>query len=157
MTRLIWLGSRVVFLFPLLLLGGCPPLTFDLADGSLTISGSGVITVELINDTDFDVDPRIVFDDDSGFLARMFPSDLLDTGLLAPGEVLAFDFECDELGLILSDEPDQFVGGVIYRDFPSAILERGDEFDCGDLIQFQFLGNADSFGVILAVNGFVVD
>jgi hypothetical protein len=35
-------------------------------------------------------------------------------------------------------------------------LERGEEYDCGDRIEFQFIGTADTFGVVVAVNGLVV-
>ena len=130
---------------PLLLLGGCP------------LPGTGVVTVELINDTDYEVDPWIVFDDDTGWAAQVYPESLLDTGLLLPGEVVAYDFYCDDLGVILSDEADQFVDDLIYRDWGTPPLVRGEDFQCGDLIQFQFLGNADTFGVVVAINGWVLE
>lgn len=133
-----------------LLLGGCLSRWGDFL-------GLNVVTLEIINDTNYAVDPHIVFDDDSGWLAGWFPSEELSTGLLAPGEVLTYTFDCDELGLVLADEPEQIVGLFIYTADASDAVERDDEFECGDLIQFQFLGDADSFGVVVAVNGVIAD
>lgn len=115
------------------------------------------ITVELINDTPFEVDPFIVFDQDDGFLGSLFPGEVLATGLLLPGEIIAFDFDCDELGVIRSEEPEQYVGEFIYTAFSTRTLVQGEDFFCGDLLQFQYVGEADTFGVIVAVNGVVVD
>ena len=131
--------------------GGCPNLTVvvDLLD---------TVTVELVNDTDFSVDPNIRFDDDTGLLAGLFPSEELSTGLLAPGQTATFRFDCDELGTILSDDPEQII--PLLDDVTgdsSRKLERGEEFDCGDVIRFRYLGNADDFGVVTSVNGQVID
>ncbi|MFH1749020.1 MAG: hypothetical protein ABIG44_18465 [Planctomycetota bacterium] len=136
--------------FSVLLSGGCPVNLGELL-------GLNVITLEIINDTDYDIDPYIVFDDDSDFLAGWFPSEELSTGVLAPGEVLTYTFDCDQLGLVQADEPEQYVGFFVYTADSTSTIAQGDEYECGDLVQFQFLGNADSFGVLVAVNGVVVD
>jgi len=115
------------------------------------------VTVIITNDTDFDVDPHIVFDDDTGFFARNFPSEDLAVGLLEPGESRVFHFDCDRLGVIFSDEAEQFVGDVVFEIDETSALEREQQFYCGDLIEFQFVGNAEDFGAIVGVNGLVVD
>jgi hypothetical protein len=115
------------------------------------------VTVIISNDTDFDVDPHIVFDDDTGFFARNFPSEELSVGLLEPGESRVFHFDCDQLGVIFSDEAEQFVGDMVIEIDETSALEREKEFFCGDLIEFQFVGNLDDFGAIVTVNGLVVD
>lgn len=131
--------------------GGCPGTDSLFSD--LTR-----IEVELINDTDFPVDPNIRFDNDSGFLAGLFPAERLGTGLLEPGELVSFLFDCDELGLIFSDEAEQDVPllGAFVVD-ATRILERDEEYDCGDLIRFHFVGDAFDFDVVVSVNGRIVD
>jgi hypothetical protein len=157
-------GTRIgaLCLAGLLCLGGCPGITLDLGDATITIPGRRVVTVTLINDTDHAVDPAIVYDDDTGFLARLFPAERLDVGVLAAGEVLDVDLRCDDLGSIRSDEAEQHVryllfGETVYEASASTTLERGDQFECGDAIQFQFLGNANNFRVVVSVNGRAVN
>lgn len=141
-----------------LAVGGCDGLNLDLGELGLEIRGLTTVTVELVNDTGFDVDPYIRFDDDEGFLAQLFPADDLATGLLEPGDLLAFEFDCDELGLIFSDGAEQLgLFGVIAQADESAILQRDDDFDCGDLIRFRFIGDFEQFGVLVSVNNVVVD
>jgi hypothetical protein len=133
-----------------LLVGGCP-------DAARLIPGLNTIEVEIVNDTGFPVAPNIRFDDDSGFLARLAPAERLSTGLIEPGEVAVFTFDCDELGLVFSDDAEQLLSywDVFVAD-DSGILERDEEYDCGDLIRFRFVGEAEDFGVITSVNGRIV-
>ena len=37
------------------------------------------------------------------------------------------------------------------------VLKRDEDYDCGDTIQFHFIKNGDAFGVIVSINGRVVD
>ncbi len=148
----------VLFVVASLAVGGCEAISLNLDELGLTIQGLTTVTVELVNDTRYDVDPYIRFDDDEGFLAQLFPADDLATGLLEPGDVLVFEFACDELGLIFSDGAEQLgVFDVIAEADESAILQRDDDFDCGDLIRFRFIGDFEQFGVLVSVNDVVVD
>jgi len=148
----------VLFVVASLAVGGCEAISLNLDELGLTIQGLTTVTVELVNDTRYDVDPYIRFDDDEGFLAQLFPADDLATGLLEPGDVLVFEFACDELGLIFSDGAEQLgVFDVIAEADESAILQRDDDFDCGDLIRFRFIGDFEQFGVLVSVNNVVVD
>ena len=131
--------------------GGCPNLT-------VVVGLLDTVTVVLVNETGFSVDPNIRFDDDPGLLAGLFPSETLSTGLLGPGETATFSFDCDKLGTIFADEPEQII--PLLEDAvadSSDRLERGEEFDCGDVIEFRFVGGGDDFGVVVSVNGRVVD
>lgn len=142
-----WLAVATIGLAAGLSLGGCP-------GGS--ILGFNTVTVEIVNDTAFDVAPNIEFDDDDGLLAGIFPADDLNTGLIAPGEIAVFTFECDELGTIRSNDPEQvsLFGDETGDDSPT--LEREEEFDCGDLIRFRYVGEGIDFGVIVSVNNRIV-
>jgi hypothetical protein len=140
-----------------LLLGGCNGLTLDFPGGSVSVPGLREVTVEVVNDSDFEIDPGLRHADDSGFWAGLWSSNDLSTGTLAPGESRIFAFDCDQLGQVQSDEPEQFVGDVIYRNDGTRAIERDRDYHCRDRIQFEFVGNADSFGVVVRVNGQVVD
>jgi hypothetical protein len=147
----------VLLVLPLTLLGACPGVSITVPGGTIEIPDTTIVTLELYNDTDFEVDPHIVYDDDSGFWARLAPAEELGVHSLAPGDSYVLDIDCDQLGLVLSDEPEQFIGPFSYSAPASRIVEREHEYDCGDVVQFQFLGTADSFDVIVSVNGVVVD
>jgi hypothetical protein len=151
------IGSGLLAGLPLLLSGGCPGFTITGPGGSFTLPGIGVVTIEVVNDTPYDVEPEIVFDDDPGLFAGLVPSEDLAVGTLRPGEARRLNIDCDQIGLVRSEEARQFVGPFRYTAPDSATLERDDEFDCGDVIQFQYIGEGDSFGVVVAVNGIVVD
>jgi hypothetical protein len=133
------------------LLSGCPEV-------AQLIPSLNIVQVELINDTNYVVDANIRFDDDAGWLAGWFPAEDLNAGLLDAGESAQFNFDCDELGLILSDEAEQLGPFLItYVADATRILERDDEYECGDVIRFRFVGDGDDFGVIVSVNGRIVD
>lgn len=134
-----------------LLPAGCP-------DAARLIPALNTVQVELVNDTGFPVAANIRFDNDDSWLAGLFPAETLSTGLLESGETARFNFDCDELALIFSDEAEQLIPfyGSYYA-YATRKLERDDEYDCGDVIRFRFVGEAEDFGVIVSVNGRVVD
>jgi len=73
------------------------------SDGlSVIFPGSNAVTVELFNDTDFEVEPRIRFDSSSNWFASLLPSEELATGTLEPGQVLRLNVDCDKLGVVQS-------------------------------------------------------
>lgn len=146
MTRLPRPALAIVLCVPVLL-GGCPQ-----------ISGLfNTVTVEVFNDTDFDVAPRVRYDDDTNWLAALAPSEELAPSILEPGELITYNMNCDDVGVIFSDTAGQFwFNATIGQAGVTRKLTRDDEFDCGDTIQFHFVGRDDSFGVIVSVNGRVV-
>ncbi|MBN2448271.1 MAG: hypothetical protein JXO22_16210 [Phycisphaerae bacterium] len=129
---------------------------------NIDIPGFTTIRVEIYNDTDWYVVPDIRFDDDSGswsaFVAGLFGGESLSAGELEPGEIVEFTFDCDDLGLIFSDAAEQRDAlGTFATAASSEILRRDEDFGCGDRITFQFIGDGDTFGVVVAVNGLIVD
>jgi hypothetical protein len=135
-------------------LGGCSGL-LDLLPG---IPGFNTIVVEVVSDSAFEVDPRIRFSEDTGFFAGLFGGQDLATGTLLPGDILTFDFDCDALGMIRSESAGQFLGAeTIGQADVTRVLEFDQDFQCGDVITFTFLGEGPTFGVVVSVNGRVVD
>ncbi len=154
--------SHLAYLMGLLVaanLGACPGITITIPDGGdIIIPGTGTVVVEVFNDTDYEVDPRIRFDDDTGFFAAAFPSEELATGILLPGELARFNMDCDRVGVILSDEAGQFFGpDTIGQADETRTLERDSDFGCGDTILYHLIGDGDGFGVIVSINDVVVD
>lgn len=137
--------------FSLVVGGGCP-------GADILIPGLNSVQVKVIIDTRFLVGPNIRFNDDAGIWASLIPAERLSTDLIAPGEVAVFRFDCDELGLISSDGAEQVL--LLVDDYvadEAKILEGDDAYDCGDLIRLRFVGDAEDFGVIVSVNGRIVD
>ncbi len=147
-------------------LAGCGGgITIELPDGSdATIQipdlDPTVVKVEVWNDTDYEVAPRIKFDDETGFWGRLFSSSSeLNTGILAPGEFPdAYRLACDRVGVIQSDSAGQFFfNETIGQADDTRLLKVGEDFDCGDTIRFHFVGEGDGFGVNVYVNGRLVN
>lgn len=116
------------------------------------------ITIHIINDTEFDVDPNIVFDDDTSLLAGWFPSETLETGLIEPGGLATFYLPCSDVGVLLSDNAKLIDGGlVIATAGDSVTLTDGDNFECQDVIELQFIGTPNNFAVVTYVNDVEID
>ena len=156
------LARLAALIAPLVLVGGCPGVSIDLGDGAtLTIPGlkPRVVVLQVLNDSDFEVAPHIRFGAGTGFWDRLVGStDELAPNILAPGEYIEYDMDCDELGTVYSDRASQFFLTInIGQADETRVLERDDDFECGDTILFEFVGNNDAFGVIVSINGVVVD
>jgi len=121
-----------------LLIGGCADVTFP-DDGS--------ITVRVINNTDFDVDPAIEFGRSSNSLVS------LDLGILAPGEVVDVDFDCDEIDVLTTTGSTQFGSWADYVLDPLPIFELDGDYFCGELVLFEFVGNELNFDVFVDAGG----
>lgn len=130
-----------------LLSGGCP--------GGL---GGSSVRVIVINNTNFSVQPNVKFDADNGFFGGLFPSSTLDTGLIAPGQRVTTDFNCEDLGTIFSDGGTQSIPlGNDPTASPTRTLQLDEEYSCGDVIRFTFVGDGSDFGINVTVNGRTID
>lgn len=127
--------------------GGCPPGLGFLAD---------FVTVEVVNDTAFPIEGELRYDDESGFFSSLFGGQTLPTGVLEPGEVFQIEFNCDELAVVGTNDVRQLLGADQAQADDSGGVERDEDFDCGDLVRFRFVGEGSSFGVIVSVNGRVI-
>ncbi len=145
-------AGMILMAWSLTAVGGCPSglngFSFPPAD---------TVRLELVNESDFDVAPNIVFGRDAGFFSRLTGGSTLATGLIAPGETLVFNVACEELGYVFSNQAEQ-IGPAGDSAFAgdSRLLEREEEFDCGDVVRFLFIGNGADFGVAVSVNGRIV-
>lgn len=128
MRRMTLFGAAAL----LPLLSGCSALL-----GLLTPSST---TVRLVNDGDFDVEVALYYDDDQNVLEAAlteFGTRLEYT--LAPGEARTFSRDCDELQAIIVDDADLLLIGEAGPEARSNVLRDGDDFGCGDTIEFRFV------------------
>jgi len=111
-------------------------------------------TLVVKNDTSASLDPGILFSNS----ADVFPTELLNTGLIAAGESKQFNFACSELGAVLSDSAQLVVGGLVIAEADdSAILTFGTEFLCGDTIECRYVQVESDLLIEAPVNGLIVD
>lgn len=155
MSRNICLCCLILALASWGLASGC-------IDLNAFIPGSTWVTIEVVNDTDFEVDANIRLVDSTDSLTG------LGTGVLTPSTTLGFQLACDEISQILSDNATQIVlrfddttdAAALFQlaeATDSKVLRRGEHFDCGDVIRLVFTGNGEDFGVVVSVNGSVVN
>jgi len=117
----------------LILLPGCDALL------AILLSGTNTTTVELVNNSDFDVDVILYYDD-----TQEIPDFLLtETGTLvevtvAAGQTHRFSRSCDELQAIIIDDADLLVIGGIGPETSSDVLRDGEDFSCGSTVRFTF-------------------
>lgn len=105
--------------------------------------GPSIVTLELVNDTDFFVDPFIYVHPDENVPVSVLISDenlvLLDPPELEPGEIVELDFFCEDIGAVITDRPLLLDGDLAFESSNSPLLRWGDDFLCGDLVTFFYL------------------
>lgn len=145
MTRLRVVLSGVAVALAALMLPGC---------GSVVVGGGGggglvddFITVRAINSTDFDVDPAIEYGRSRNSLL------FLDLGVLEPDEFAEVDIECGEALVLTTTDSTQIGGSVDYVIDPLPIFEIDEDYFCGELIEFEFVGNGQEFDVFVDAGG----
>jgi hypothetical protein len=116
------------------------------------------VIVEVYNNTDLWVAPDVRYAESdsswSEFVTGLFGGEALAVGELRPGELAEYRFDCDELGVIFSDETEQRdLLGTLATAARGTVLRHDRDFSCGDRITFEYVGTGRDFGVITSVNG----
>ncbi|MFO0837508.1 MAG: hypothetical protein U1D55_03210 [Phycisphaerae bacterium] len=138
------ISGGIAFLLPLLT--GCP----------------NTVTVEVVNETDLPVEPNIRYsaaaNDLNAILTGLFGGTELSSGTVLAHTTRQFSFACDEIGVVFSNSARQtLIGVTVAEASDSGILQRGNEYDCGDTVEFHFLGAGSGFAVETRVNGSIVN
>lgn len=129
-------------------LAGCP-ITIT-PGGSLIPQTDPPITIRVINNTDFDIDPGVEF----GFTQSSL--ELLNTGVLEPGDIATATFDCDEVTFLTATEPAQLGVSVEFVLDSLPFFEVDIDYFCGETIEFEFFGNGQDFNVEVTANGEVI-
>lgn len=140
-------------------IGGCGAALNALENVDSLVNADVLVLV--INNTEGTVRPDIQFDENADTLGTIVTGFVGGNTLNIPdmdaGQFVQFQFPCDELGLIFSDQSElRTIFGNIDAD-RSSTLTQDDDFQCGDEIRFEFFGDRNSFNVLITVNGRVVD
>lgn len=102
------------------------------------------VTVVLKNNGNFDVDARVIIDDEQAvpeFLIKTVGEEIAMT--IPAGESRTFSRSCEELQAIMIDQADLRIAGTgIGPETDSDLLRDGDDFNCGDTITFTFAHDA---------------
>jgi len=127
--------AHVSMLTVLVLVPGCPGLV-----NALRLD---LVTVRLVNNSDFSVDGQLFTDDEQDLPREV----LVQVGTertfnLAAGEMQVFTMACDDLQSIVIDDADLRVLVGVSPDASTDVLRDGDDFGCGDTVTFTFSHSA---------------
>ncbi|NLX14805.1 MAG: hypothetical protein GXY44_14300, partial [Phycisphaerales bacterium] len=114
------------------------------ADFPIILPEGNPVRVELVNTTDYYVDPGLYIHPDADVYdnARLISDETwIDIGdPLAPLEMWAYDFRCSETGTVVSDFAWLFLNDEEYiASENSPWITIGQHFECGDTIRFIFV------------------
>ena len=123
---------------------GCAGLPFLLFSNAVTVtlvneSGSRV-DVELFLSDEQDIPRALLLEVDKDLVDRL--GERVDVRL-SPGGRSSFFRSCDDLQAIVVGDADLNLLGGLGPDASSAVLRDGDDFGCGDKIQFIFRGGSN--------------
>jgi hypothetical protein len=124
----LWAVSAVVAVM-VLIGAGCDAINF--------VFGPVLVTVELVNNSDFPVEVRLFYDDEDDIPDFLLTETNERNFNLDPGETEQFTRSCDDLRAIMIDKAELQVIGVS-PDADTGVLRDGDDFECGDTIVFTF-------------------
>ncbi len=122
--------------------------------------GPRFVDIELVNFTDFDVDPRIFIHPVSGVpFEELFrpENELIVDPLLLPGEEAIFTFRCQDVGTIGSDFALMFITPILAIESDNGpVVDEGIDFFCGDIVSFVFIDDGIEFYTSVEVNGVII-
>jgi hypothetical protein len=111
--------------------GGCGILT--------AFFQPSTVRVALVNDSDFDVSVVLILGENQDA-----PRELLEEigdeerYTLKPGESIDFFRDCDEIQAVFVDNAEMMIVGQIGPEADSEVLRDGEDYDCGDTVEFRF-------------------
>jgi len=119
--------KRLMFLVPLVGLfaatQGCVPQT----------------AVELVNNTDFDVEVQLFYDNDQELPKEAIELSGVELNFtLEPGETRRFERSCEDLQAIFINDAEMLVAPGISPEADTDVYREPDDFTCGNTIVFTF-------------------
>ena len=105
---------------------------------SAIIAAQGV-TVELVNNGDFDVEAKMFYYDDQDVIEALLEEIGTEVNLtVQPGNSTAFSQDCEDFQAFFLENAELRVIGAIGPEASTDVLRDGDEFRCGDTIVLTF-------------------
>jgi hypothetical protein len=100
-------------------------------------------TVRLINNTDFEVQVQLFYDDDQELPEDLIQADGTEVNrTLAAGEAQSFSRDCEALQAIFIENAALNIIGDIGPEAGTDVYREPDDFGCGDTLTFTFTSNA---------------
>jgi len=124
--------------------------------------GFSTVDIELVNMTDYPVDPGLYVDPDELFFATSVFTEENYVPVeppLASGEIVTLTFDCDDIGTAGTDYAWLLVSSLesVESDNAPTVREE-DDFECGDVISFIFIDEVGGdFFTRVEVNGRFVE
>ena len=116
----------------------------------LVFSGCGIVgdllrgtrvTVDLVNETDFDVQATLFFDDEQNIPEFLLVQSDIGTEVsltVPPGQTVSFSESCDDLQALIVENANLAILGGLGPDANTDVLRDGDDFGCGDTVVLRF-------------------
>jgi hypothetical protein len=105
---------------------------------SAILSANGV-TVELVNNADFDVEAKMFYHDDQDVIESLLEVVGTEVNLtVQPGQSTTFSRDCDDFQAFFVENAELRVIAAIGPEANTGVLRDGDEFSCGDTIVLTF-------------------
>lgn len=147
-----WIFSAIALCVLIGGLGSCDSVTGIVED-------LRPITVELVNTTDFPIEPFLYTDDDD---STFWTSNItknenrVATGEIPPHTTEVFTFSCERAGTMMTDHAEMYTGCCVVESDNAPIIREKDDFDCYDVISFVFVDTGAEFYTEVEVNGYLV-
>ena len=131
--------NRAMFRLHTFVLGSACVMSAGGCDAILGFLQPSVVTVRMVNNSDFAVQVRLIYDDD-----QELPRDILEeTGTaleftISAGDTTTISRSCNDLQAVFVDNADLLIIGEIGPEADTDVLRDGDDFSCGDTIVFTF-------------------
>ena len=111
----------------------------DSLSGLIGFLGPTVVTVELVNNSDFAVEGELFYDDEDDTIEELLEENGTRRQFVLPaGDRSSFSVNCDDLRAIIISDADLQLIGEIGPSASTDVLRDGNDFDCGDRIVFTF-------------------
>lgn len=108
-------------------------------DAISSIISPTTVTVELVNNGDYDVEASMFYYDDQDVIESFLTEFGTEVNLtVSPGETRSFTRDCDDFQAFMLDNAELRVLGAIGPEASTDVLRDGDEFNCGGTIVLTF-------------------
>lgn len=143
----------------MLVLAGCGNLSGILSG----LGGSpNSVTLRLVNETAFPVDPGVFVGDVVGdLLIGALTEEVLTLDAnrqsfsdLNPGEEVSRSYNCDDFKAVMAKNAELNTGIGISPDADSDLFVAGDDFDCGDTVTIRYTGGLAGFDASITSTAF---
>lgn len=134
----------------------CGGIEIDLP-GAIQVS-LNTVTVELVNTTAYEVEPRLFIDsDEHDILPSLAVEEENRVHIippLEPGEVLTLTYSCGDAGTIVSDYANLLIDDYAFEADNDPAVVQDEDFECGDTVSLIFIDEVGGdFYTRIEVNG----